>query len=849
MKWVFLFIQISFLVPLVAITINIGSGQIANQPFPINASYNYSYSQVIYLQQEIQHQGVITQISYQYHVASSEYLSNVNQLKIYMGKTSKTNFISNTDWIPADSMELVFNGNWDITNFSSSLPGDGWVTILLTSSFSYDNINNLVIAIDENQPGCTGVSEKFMCSNTSMARGIEYHSDSINPDPNLPPDANSNNPRFYIANIRLEMITDFPVPTNPYPTEASESVELLPQFSWSCNANSYDIYLGLQNGELQLQAQSLIETYWSPSSLLQPNTTYYWKVKAHYGQQTSESAIWSFMTGSAAGSDITFEECFDLNCFPPEQWMSMEGLYQVGTTLTQTVHGWTWDHFGNEINSTNGSARLNIYGRDCYHWLISPSLASAAGNYDILLHATLTSWNSTSLGHLGDDDKIRVVLFTGATPNLTNAIILKEWTSADSISLDNSIAITAPQGVFRIGIYSESTISNNDCDLFIDDFKILSVNSLSIQPPSNLDAQIEGNAIHLVWNAPVSYMPTGYKVYRNNHLIGTLTQSVYTDISVSQGHNYSYFITALNEAGEESAPSLSESLTCVFILSSLIDDSFESYVSFSLVFSPWINLDIDQNDTFGLSTSDFPGENNSSAFMVFKPSACIPPFSAIQASDGAQFLAVFPDTPPPNNDWLITPHLQLGTGSMLSFKVRSLITDYGSERFRVGISTTLALPDSFHMISNEPYLQAPGQWAEFNFDLSSYDGQDVYIAVQCVSYDCAMFAFDEFKVFSEGGYVGNEDNHLPAPQFVLSTYPNPFHTQCRIVINNPNKEYTNIEIFNIRGQRVFQLPSSKSDIDAAWDGKDSNHKNVSPGVYIVRIKGSKSFICKKIVKL
>jgi hypothetical protein len=849
MKWVLLFIQLIIFSSLSGILINIGADSILTVPLPLNADSDYSYSQIIYLQQEIQHFGLITELCYHYHIVSNSFINCENQLKIYMGHTNKTSFESTIDWISVDSLELVFDGNWDVSNFSSGNPGDGWVTIQLTNGFAYNNINNLIIAFDENQPDNTVISDKFHCSPSISTRSLEYHANGINPDPSAPPAASNFNPRFFIANICLEMMTDFPPPVNPYPANSAESVELLPQFTWSCDADSYDLFLGLQPEQLAVQAASLTAENWSPTSLLQTNTTYWWQVKAHYGQQMADSPIWHFTTGNIIGNSIPFQESFDLNVFPPNQWLRLEGLYQPNAVLTETIHGWNWDYFDNETNLVNGAANLNIYGRDCYYWLISPSLSGAVGTQvRIKFLADITNWNTTSTGQLGEDDKIRLVLFTGINPILSSSLILREWTSSDSPTANNDIPLTLPAGIFRLGFYGESTISNEDCDLFIDDFRIVSENSLQIEAPGELTAQVVGTTIQLQWIAPPTYTSMGYRIYRNNRLLCTSIQPGYVDTSVNPGQNYSYFVTALNENGMESLPSASASLFCTFTSEPLFYDSFESYIPFSQVSTPWMNLDLDLHDTFGLPNTSFPNETDPSSFMVFRPEDCEPPFTSLEGSEGQQYLAAFPDSPPPNNDWLITPHLHLGTSSMLSFKARSLSIDYGAERFRIGISTTSATPDSFHMISNEPYVQAPEQWTEFMYNLSPYDGQDIYIAIQCVSYDCCMFALDEFKVITEGGYVGNTEQTIPQPLMKLSAYPNPFHDQCKIMLYNPVKERKSVEIYNIRGQRVFQLPVLKSDIDVAWDGKDSKQKPVAPGVYIVRVKGEHGVVCRKVVK-
>ncbi|HNX01684.1 MAG TPA: hypothetical protein PKK33_09985, partial [Candidatus Cloacimonadota bacterium] len=298
MKWVVCLLLLFCFESLHTITITIGSGQLNNVPLPVDAYFNFSYSQVIYLQSEIQHAGVINRISYPYHIVSSDFLSNVNHLKVYMGLTSRTVFQSNTDWVSLDSLQLVFDGDWSTSDFSTTLPGDGWVTLPLTSYFNYDNTHNLVIAVDENQTGHVSMSDKFLCSPVTGARGLDCHSDIADIDPITPPPAALSNPRANIANIRINMITDFSEPMNPYPADGMTGVELVPHFSWSCNAESYALYMGLSTDQLVLKTDSLTTNTWTAAEILQPNTTYYWQVKAHYGPQIVNSGIWHFTSGA-----------------------------------------------------------------------------------------------------------------------------------------------------------------------------------------------------------------------------------------------------------------------------------------------------------------------------------------------------------------------------------------------------------------------------------------------------------------------------------------------------------------------------------------------------------------------
>lgn len=193
-----------------------------------------------------------------------------------------------------------------------------------------------------------------------------------------------------------------------------------------------------------------------------------------------------------------------------------------------------------------------------------------------------------------------------------------------------------------------------------------------------------------------------------------------------------------------------------------IDQGFEDFTDFTLNMSPWTTVDVDGSPTYGITDVDFLNSGSPMAYIVFNPSMTTPPMDDpdIQAHTGNKYAACFASTAPPNNDWLITPLTPLGTNSSLTFWVKSYTAQYGLERYKVGVSTTDTDPASFTIISGASYLEAPADaWTEVTFDLNEYNGQNVYIGIQCVSNDAFIFMVDDVVVNTEGGvlYVYHDD--------------------------------------------------------------------------------------------
>jgi hypothetical protein len=65
----------------------------------------------------------------------------------------------------------------------------------------------------------------------------------------------------------------------------------------------------------------------------------------------------------------------------------------------------------------------------------------------------------------------------------------------------------------------------------------------------------------------------------------------------------------------------------------------------------------------------------------------------------------------------------------------------------VGVSTTGMDPADFTIISEGDYVEVPAtEWTEFNYDLSAYAGQNVYVGIQCVSNDAFILLVDDVMV-------------------------------------------------------------------------------------------------------
>lgn len=177
-------------------------------------------------------------------------------------------------------------------------------------------------------------------------------------------------------------------------------------------------------------------------------------------------------------------------------------------------------------------------------------------------------------------------------------------------------------------------------------------------------------------------------------------------------------------------------------------ENFEHSPAFVNSIAPWTIIDDDGSPTWGIEGTKFPLQYAPMSFIVFCPDSTSPALTdtAFQAYSGKKYATCFAATDPPNSDWLISPLLQASNQSQCSFYIRSFAGQFGLERYRVAVSTTDPSPSSFTYLTGENYLTAPaGVWTKKKFDLSSYDGQDIYIGIQCVSDNSFILMIDDFE--------------------------------------------------------------------------------------------------------
>jgi photosystem II stability/assembly factor-like uncharacterized protein len=355
---------------------------------------------------------------------------------------------------------------------------------------------------------------------------------------------------------------------------------------------------------------------------------------------------------------------------------------------------------------------------------------------------------------------------------------------------------------------------------------------LSENPDLNYNWNIRANLTGTPLNQWLSVAPASGTITPGNSDVLTVTFDA-TDLEPG---TYTAFLRVVSNDPSNlliDVPVTFEVLPAGAVTSIVLD--FETQEDWVMTFDPWSVKDVDGAGTYGFDAATFPNMYSPMAFIAFNPATVDPPMTddpEIQPHGGVRFGACMDAADPTylNNDWIISPQTTLGMNSSFTLWVKSYTDQYGLERYNVLISTTDNDPASFTSISGPTYSEAPITWTQVTFDLSDYDGQTVYVAIQCVSADAFIFMIDDVSLdFTVGVPDVQQDMNI-------AIFPNPVTNQMNIT---SGVEMTQVEIFNQLGQKTISKVVKDTRFSLNTTGFDK-------GVYVVRIISDEGVVTKKI---
>jgi len=336
---------------------------------------------------------------------------------------------------------------------------------------------------------------------------------------------------------------------------------------WTGSTDDYDLYYkAASDTEWTVIEDISADTAGYTIANLTPSTTYSWYVAAVCSDgSTNNSATTGTFTTGCGSFTAPFAQSFDATGIP-QCWERYNGLVSnvfAGGALTSTTSGWV---FSNTNVFGAYHARLNIYGTSCNRWLVTPSIdLSALTNPVLTFELALTTWNTSAAitdPNGQPDDKFMVIVSTddGATWSAANATVWSNDGNGDysynqipntGEEISISLADYANQTV-RIAFYGESTLTNGDNDLHIDN--VMVNNATSCTKPTDLTVTaVTDNTVTLDWTENgtatawnIEYGPTGYQ---QGSSAGTMLQATATPFTVNYLDSISYDFYVQSDCG------------------------------------------------------------------------------------------------------------------------------------------------------------------------------------------------------------------------------------------------------------------------------------------------------------
>ena len=252
--------------------VEIGDGTSAGNYTPIGTYYNYSFTEQLYLAEEIGMAGTIQSIGFNYAYSTPKDFP----IEVYMKAVDATDLSSA---ISIEDGDLVFSG-------TLSVSGPGWATIELDTPFVYDGTSNLLIAVNKDYVYWFSANTWYYTTVSNKALYARNDNSGYTPTISLPSmSATTDRP-----NVQFD-ITSSGGNYCPRPTGLASTLTpgngTVATLSWTENGDASSWQICLNDDET-----NLIEVSENPYTLtgLTAETTYTAKVRANCG---SSQSAWS----------------------------------------------------------------------------------------------------------------------------------------------------------------------------------------------------------------------------------------------------------------------------------------------------------------------------------------------------------------------------------------------------------------------------------------------------------------------------------------------------------------------------------------------------------------------------
>lgn len=439
---------------------------------PVISVANYSYSQNIYLAEDIDASGVIDSICYFLTEESSTSISYSNDWLVLLGHTTAPKYDINTSrW--KHTIDTVFDGTVSVVNDSICIPFD--------EPFNYNGVDNLVVAVTENKFGA-GAALKVEGTGVSYASGAKVIHTSLGSIPFHPYHTIGGSIGYYSIDIALYGLAQACPKLSNNLMSVSDVTPTSAVLHWEgSTGGNYEIDYALE--DIDPDSGTLVNTTSDSlliSSLMPDDEGYRFYVRKICADDTS---LWagpvSFSTGCNIYAVPSEQEGFDQ--VPSSCWTESVGLLSDSTTFTDlNSSNWYSSGYGNDYSASKSAAITTyVFYAPQSEWLISPTynLGTGSSTYQLEFDmiGTSSSWNNTNPAALSYDDTIKVLISTdnGITWSADNTIASWDMSSGLPNPSEHKVYdLSAYTGLVKFAIYVESLAGNTQFKLFVDNFKV-----------------------------------------------------------------------------------------------------------------------------------------------------------------------------------------------------------------------------------------------------------------------------------------------------------------------------------------------------------------------------------------
>ncbi len=527
----------------------VGSQNGTTNAMPISSCFAYSYSQQLIYQSDINSTaGDITSISFYFDRTTSTTNSNSAGWTVYLGHTTKTQFSNNDDWLPFAELTEVYTG-------TVTYPAEGnQMLITFDTPFPYNNVDNLVVAVDENQPGfdCTNYFGKTGAMGSG--RSIYFRSDTDNPDPAAPPTAQART--NFINNVILGGLQEAcPRPSNLTITGGTDTTADL---NWAENgvATEWEVVYGVAGFNPNTEGTIILDDDGTPGLTvtgLSANTLYDFYVRAICGVGEQSALVGPVAYNTSCGiSSPPFTEGFETS-FTDQQ--PLGGCWSQSSVTG--ANEWITNNTLTNYNRGPRSGGWNIYLRyGNEDWIFYPLSLTGGTSYELRFYARQDSAN-------GANASVAAAFGLTDTPaGMTNTILPSTPVINGDYQEFSEFFTPTDTGIYYIGIKGQ--ISSSPWYLSIDDISVeeaagcLRPGALAVGTVTDTTAEVSWtpNGPATEWN--VIYGIAGFDPLTEGTTVTVSDdpQTTLTGLTIDTG--YEFYVRSICGPGDESTLSSSK---------------------------------------------------------------------------------------------------------------------------------------------------------------------------------------------------------------------------------------------------------------------------------------------------